>query len=238
MKKLILICCMLLSAEAVFAQLGAAGATDNVFVVSIGVQQRFVNNPEFNTWALSNYNKNFANKINGEGDFTYFKNWYDAGIHLSSSNSFINATLYFGLRLTSPKSKISSYLNFDAGVLSFQSFNMVPVNYTPTPDEQGKQLKLTYESYYLGLTSKNYLNDLHFHFGKHKKISFNTGFYVSAGYDPFNDRSWTYGYDDTANETIDSDGNTDIPFKGVNINNIPLLNRFFMEAGIFVGIGN
>jgi hypothetical protein len=238
MKKIVLLIFVLAAAGRSFAQLAANDSSKKVFVLSLGVHQSFMNNPAFNAWTLSNYNKKINSTINGEGDLTFFMKKYDAGLHYSSANSFDFTALYFGLRLTSVQSKVSSWLNFDFGGLNIDRSDLAPVDYTLTPDQQGKKLKLEYSMYYIGLTSKNYLNNLHFHFGKHKKTSFNTGFYLSAGYDPFNDRAWSYGYDDNANATIDSDGNTTVPFKSVKVNSVPLLNRFFMEAGIFVGIGN
>jgi len=238
MRKLLFTAVMLLSVKATFAQLNADGSPTDVLVFSLGLHQTFMNNGAFDAWTLANFNKKLNQGINGEGDLAYFWKKYDGGVHLSASSSFVFGDLYFGTKLTPVHSPISSYLNLDLGILGFSRHDIMPVDYTPTPDQQGKDLKLKYSMPYLGLTSLNYLNNLHFRFGKHKKMSFNTGFYFTAGYDVFNDGKWKYGYDDTANESIDADGNVSTPFKSVTINTIPRLNRFFMEAGIFVGIGN
>jgi hypothetical protein len=238
MKKFIFMIFMLLLAKATFAQLNADGSPNDVLVISLGLHQTFMNNGAFDAWTLSNFNKKLNQDINAEGDLSYFWKKYDAGVHLSSSASFVFGNLYFGTKLTPTHSSVSSYLNLDLGLLGFSRHDIVPVDYTPTPDQQGKDLKLKYSMPYLGLTSMNYLNNLHFRFGKHNKTSFNTGFYVTAGYDVFNARKWKYGYDDKANETIDADGAASVPFKSVTLHNIPLFNQFFVEAGIFVGIGN
>jgi len=237
MKKIVLLLFLLTAARGSFAQLAANDSVKNVFVLSFGAHQTIMNNPGFNNWTLTNYHKKINNPINIEGDLTFFIKTYDVGLQYSA-NSFAFTTVHLGTHLTAAQSKLSSWLDFDFGQLYIKRTDMAPIDYTPTPDQQGENLKLEYSVYYIGLTSKNYLNNLHFHFGKHKKTSFNAGFYLSAGYDPFNDRQWTYGYNDNAHTTINSDGTTTVPYKSVTINSIPPLNRFFMEAGIFAGIGN
>lgn len=237
MKKSVFILFMLLSVKAAFAQLNADGGP-NVFVGSIGIHQTFMNNQAFNSWSLSNYNKKYYQATGVHVELAYFDKQFDYGLHISGYGSFISAYAYIGKRLTSLHSKISSYLDLDFGDLAFDRSDIVPPGYVRTPDQEGKDLKLEYGMNYMGLTSTNFLNSMNFHFGKHKKISFNTGFYATVAYNVFNDRYWKYGYDDNANSTSDGDGGVNIPFNSVTIHNIPLLNRFFIEAGIFVGIGN
>jgi hypothetical protein len=239
MKKLILIFLLLVTGKSSFAQLDAAGWPADMYVFSVGAQQNIMNNPAFDAWARTNFNKKININISPAGDFAYFGKKYDGGLHVSALNGFTFVSLYGGLRLTSLHSKVSSWLNLGVGGLEIDRYDIAPVNYIPTPDEVGKKNRLQYNMTYLELSSRNYLNSLHYRVGKNKKTSLNAGFYVTAGYDPFNnDRKWKYGYDDNANTTYDDDGNSTTPFNSVTIHNIPLLNRFFMEAGIFVGIGN
>jgi len=238
MKKIVLILVFIVLVKGIYAQVTAKDSTDHVFVASVGFRQLFMNDGQFDTWTETNYNKKINLYSAVALDLGYYTKKYDGGIDISGTNSTYFLDLYFGERLTSKASNISSYLNLFVGGFQFNSYDIKPIDYTLTPDQVGKKLKLNYGMYYFGLSSKTYFNKLHTCIGKHKKVSLNSGFYVNAGYDPFNDRIWEYGYEDNANSGIDSNGDITTPFKSVTIHNIPLLNRFFMEAGIFIGIGN
>jgi len=238
MRKILLSLLFILSVKSTFAQLAADGSTNKVFVASIGVRQLFMNNGQFDSWTEKNYNKKINFDKGAMFDLAFYFKKYDAGLDVSGTSSSTFIDFYFGKKLTPPTGSFSSYLNFFIGGMELNRYDLEPLDYTPTQDQQGKKMELNYSMTYLGLSSRNYFNKTHIRFGKHKKTSLNSGFYVSAGYDPFNDRGWKYGYDDTADNSIDSNGDTTTPFKSVDVHNVPLLNRFFMEAGIFVGIGN
>lgn len=239
MKKLIIILLLLVTGKSSFAQLEAGGWPAGMVVFSVGAQQNIMNNQAFDAWTMSNYNKKIRLNITPAGDLAYFAKKYDGGAGLSGLNGFTFISFYGGRRLTPLHSAISSWLNLGIGGLVVNRSDIAPVNYVLTPDEVGQKNRLQYTMTYLELSSRNYLNNLHFRFGKKKKTSFNAGFYVTAGYDPFNNgRYWKYGYDDTNNTTYDEDGSSSTPFNGVTIHNVPLLNRFFMQAGIFIGLGN
>jgi hypothetical protein len=239
MKKLIFILLLLAVCKSSFAQLSSNGWPADVYIVSLGPQQNMMNNPGFDAWSRTNYNKRVSLNISPAGDLAYFGKKYDGSLNVSGLNGFVFVSLYAGYRLTSLHSKISSWLNFGVGGLEVHRYDIAPINYTPTPDEIGEKNRLQYNMTFFELSSRNYLNNLHWRIGRNKKTSLNAGFYVTAGYDPLRyNRTWKYGHDDNANTTYDDDGGSSTPFNSVTIHNIPVLNRFFMQAGIFVGIGN
>ena len=239
MKKLIFISLLLAAGKSSFTQVSANDWPSDVYVFSLGPQQNIMNNPGFDVWARANYNKRISLNISPAGDLAYFGKKYDAGLNVSGLNGFAFFSFYAGRRLTSLHSRISSWLNFGVGGFSLHRSDIAPVNYILTPDEVGEKMRLQYNTTFFELTSRNYLNNLHWRIGRNKKTSLNAGFYVTAGYDPLRyNRTWKYGYDDEANTTYDDDGGSSTPFNSVTIRSIPPLNRFFMQAGIFIGIGN
>ena len=150
---------------------------------------------------------------------------------LINAGSFSDVVaIYWGPRLTSIKSPFSSFLNLEFGLYNGTP-GIAPVHYVPMANQVGKQLHLYYQAAFFGLSSKNYFNKLHFKTGKNKKgvLSWNTGFHVAAGYEPWAG-DWKYGY-------YKGEGKYST-FVSNRINTIPNLNKVFLNAGIFVGLGN
>jgi len=237
MKKLIIILSMLLSVKATFAQLSFSDAPYDFYTIAGGMHQLFMSNPGFDNWTQTNYNRKISNQPSGEVNLTFFLKQYDFGGHVSFGNPYGYGGLFFGRRLTSRRSPVSSWLNFELGSTYGFFDSTPPVGYTKTADQQGQDLHFKYNVFYAGLSSWNYINALHFRIGKSTGISFNPGFFFSANVDPFWQGVWKYGY-----YTSDDNGDYDTPststFHHVNITNVPKLNRFFMDAGIFIGFGN
>src|ERR1700749_832261 len=132
MKKLIFIMLLLAGCKSSFAQLSANGWPADVYVFSVGPQQTIMNNPAFNAWTMTNYNKKIAANITPAGDFAYFGKYYGGGLHVSGLNGFTFVSLYASRRLTSLHSKITSWLNFGVGGLDIHRYDIAPLNYTPT----------------------------------------------------------------------------------------------------------
>ncbi|WP_183575463.1 hypothetical protein HDF18_16200 [Mucilaginibacter sp. X5P1] len=235
MKKIVLVFFLLLIFTRGFSQLSFNDSPFKMAVFSFGAHQTIMNNPGFDNWASSNYNRTITSKISIEGDLTAITRNYEFGIHFTNPTPYGVGGLYAGRRLTPLRSEISSYLEFNIGGFFGRFKNLSPVNYKPTADQQGQDLELHYDATYIGLTSKNYFNNLHFRIGKSKGVSVNPGFYFAFSYIPFNDGSWSYGY----NVADDSDpDNPSTSFNSVKVKGIPKLNNVFMDAGIFIGFGN
>ena len=229
MKKAYLLFLLLMPFTSSFCQVNLQGTTYHLFTFSLGVDQPVENNQAFNSWTLSNYNRKLGNSIKGSIDLSFIGKSADAGA-VANAGSFSDVVLlYWGPRLTPVTSPFSSFLNFQFGLYNGTP-GITPVNYVPTTDQQGKHLHLYYEAAFFGLSSKNYFNKLHFKTGKGKKgISWNTGFHVDAGYEPWAD-DWKYGY-------YKGEGKYST-FVSNRINTIPNLNKVFFNAGIFAGIGS
>jgi len=214
-----------------FAQTGFSNTPK--FIFDVGINNTSINNPAFTGWAAGNYNRNANAGISGLFDITIAGKW-DAGFHLSTANPFLVADIEFGKRLTSRHSPIASYINIDYGEFNAMFNDLAPLNYTLTPDQQGKQMQLKSRNSYLGITSRNYVNRLNFFVGRGHNAVFVSGFYAKAGWMPFR-KQWEYGYyEDTGS---DADGTPTYDFNSVKIDNIPNINNFFFDAGVFIGIG-
>jgi len=238
LKKIPLLVSLLLLFGNSFAQLTSSGSPDNVFVFSLGAATPFMNNIAFNAWAKTNYNKNVAinNQVNYDSNLAFvFKKW-DLDIHIDGNSTLGVISLDFGRRLTPQHSIISSFLNFEIGEFSLSYNDIVPVGYTLTADQQGKKLDLQYVQTFIGLSSKNYLNMLHFRTGKRGGVSINSGFFGRVGYMPQR-TYWQYGYS-TSSVDLTSPTFKQTYFHGVNIPGIPKLNDVFADVGLFIGIGN
>jgi hypothetical protein len=199
---------------------------DGMLIMNIGVDDFSISRQAFDKWTRMNFNRVENNNPNIFADFGCIFRAYDIGVSLSSNGVGFDLTQgYIGRRLTRPQSPVSSWLNLEFGGISGQFTNIRPVNYVLTPDQVGQKLQLRYASNYWGLTSKNYLNFLHYNAPslKHKKISINSGFFVSVDYQPYS-RQWHYGY-----------YNQDTIFTAVRIKTIPLLGKIHGTAGVFCG---
>ncbi|HWD87785.1 MAG TPA: hypothetical protein VG367_06630 [Mucilaginibacter sp.] len=103
-----------------------------------------------------------------------------------------------------------------------------------TPDQQGKQMQLRSFNDYFGVTSRNYFNRFRFFIGKAHHAIFSSGFYVTAGYLPFH-KNWYYGY--WKDDGTSGDGTPGYTFEGGKVYGVPNINNFFIDTGLFAGIG-
>ena len=157
---------------------------EGMLIINIGVDDFFISRQAFDRWTRMNFNLVENNNPNIFADFGGIFRAYDFGTSVSSNGIGFDLTQgYIGRRLTRPQSPISSWLNLEFGGISGTFTNIRPVNYVLTPDQAGQKLQLRYLSNYWGLTSKNYLNFLHYNAPslKHKKIAINSGFFVRCG---------------------------------------------------------
>lgn len=214
-----------------FAQLNAGGLSNNMFIVSLGVDKPFINNKAFNNWSQLNYNNHQNCTVGGTFNLDAITRHYNFGMSAAIGNPYALASIYAGRRLTAPKSAISSFLNLQLGLFAFHGANGDgPLNYTPTADEADKKLYLQYSAIYIGLSSRNYINKFHFSTGKGKnKISFNSGFFCSVNIEPW-ESDWRYGYNKASGRYSH--------FISNRVYDIPKPNQLFFETGIFIGLGN
>ncbi len=230
MKRIFTIISLIFIAVPAFSQINANGIAGNMLILSIGANKTFINNPGFDAWTKSNYNKTEGNLMSGHLDFAIITKAYDFGIHASAPFPYRVSSLYFGKRLTTQQSKISSFLNLEIGELEAIYTDIAPVDYIPTAAEEGRKLQLHYDAFYFGLSSKNYINALSFKSGKGKKaVSFNSGFYLDLGYEPWGG-DWSYGYYTGSGKYAE--------FHSHTAYGIPHLNNLFIDAGIFLGMGS
>jgi hypothetical protein len=233
MKKIILTGLLFLFVQRGFAQFTFDGTSDNLMVLSGGVQELFTANTAFNGWSAANYNKHFSAPFTGNVNLAFinFKN-YEIGGNLSWNSLYGFGGGYLGRSLTSSRSGITSWLDIDIGYFYANYGNQVlPLNYTLTPDQVGKQLELHYTSTYIGITSKNYFNKQAIRVGvKRLGATFIPALHFSVGYEPFNNTGYQYGY----YYTRASD--TSKQFRGVPIRNIPHLSKLFFSAGLSISV--
>ncbi|HWZ04220.1 MAG TPA: hypothetical protein VNX40_11465 [Mucilaginibacter sp.] len=197
---------------------------DSMFFFHMGASNAFINRQAFDQWTRANYNLTERYNLNLLIDLGYIYRGFDFGADLSVDATFNQHLVYFGRRLTGPHSFITSWLNFEYGQFTAVFTNIAPINYKPTPDQQGQQLELQYTANYIGLSSRNFFNFLHhtIRIGK-GGIPINTGFFVGAGYQPHGG-NWQYGY-----------YNKDTVFTAVKIKTIPKLSKVQVTTGVFVG---
>jgi hypothetical protein len=212
-----------------FSQVNFNNTQGNMLILSLGMNKTVIDNPGFDAWTRTNYNKTENYILSGNIDIAFITKKYDFGLGLNAPYPYGVGSFYFGRRLTSKQSWISSFLNFEAGVFEAVYTDIAPVNYTFTSSQQGQNMQLHYYNTYFGLTSKNYINGLSFRSGKGRKgVSFNSGFYFRVGYEPWKG-DWEYGYYTGSGKYAQ--------FHGQKVNGIPQLNNMFMDTGIFIGIG-
>ena len=218
---------ILFAAQKAFGQRNVSNLQpDGMLIMNIGVDDFSISRQAFDRWTRMNFNLVENNNPNIFADFGGIFRAYDFGTSVSSNGVGFDLTQgYIGRRLTRPQSPVSSWLNLEFGGISGTFTNIRPVNYVLTPDQVGQKLQLRYLSNYWGLTSKNYLNFLHYNAPslKHKKIAINSGFFVSVDYQPYR-RQWSYGY-----------YNKDTIFTSVKIKTIPMLGKVHGSAGVFCG---
>lgn len=195
-----------------------------VAILTLGEHETFISNPAFNSWTMANYGRTIHSSANISGQISFAFKKYDGGLYVTGTYPFQNIDVYFGPRLTRRKSRFSSFLNLEFGELGAYYKNINPIDYTPTPDQQGKSLQLHYDSYYVGISSLNYFQCPFTH---NRHIALYPGFHLAARYG-FGG-GWSYGYY--------RDNVLDDSFKSVPIHNIPNLGRFNVDAGLFIGFG-
>lgn len=228
MKQLYFLVFLLLMGKGAICQVNLNGTEDHVVVFAIGAEKTWMNNAFFDQWTRLNYNKTINDIASLSLDINIVLKLYDLGIYTGLGYPYLTYSVYFGRRLTGLQSNVSSFLNLHIGGLAAQP-NVAPVDYVPTADQQGKSLQLRYNTAYIGLSSKNYLNKLHFKKGSGKKaVSYNAGFYANVGYEPWGG-DWQYGYTKGSGKGAE--------FISNRVFGIPNLNKIFFSAGIFFGLG-
>jgi hypothetical protein len=188
----------------------------------------FYSNREFNRWTTANYGllEKYSTGVFGELSFTHKR--LGGGFSIGYSAPITNWSFYFGYRLTGKYSPIGSWLNLQAGEISATFKNIAPVNYQLAPDEIGQSMELRYKAGYIGITSKNYLNFLHWNIKlPHGKIPVNVGVNASLGFTPFA-RNWRYGYM--------SYNDNDTTFVSHKVNSIPKMSKVYGSAGVFISL--
>lgn len=224
-KKIAIALFLLLLFHSAFCQRNAANKEpDSLFFVHMGASNAFINRQAFDQWTRANYNLTEKYNANFLLDLGGIYKRFDFGGGLNVGGSFNQYLVYFGRRLTGQRSFITSWLNIEYGQFIGIFKNIAPVNYTLTPDQQGQQLELHYTGNFIGLSSRDFLNFLHYNIRLGKvKIPVNTGVFVSLEYQP-GARNWNYGY-----------YNTDTVFTAVKIKTIPKLSKVQVSTGVFMG---
>lgn len=211
------------------AQLLAQPKTGPLVIVSFGAHQSIMDNTNFDLWTINNYGRVINSAIGFSADILVAFKHTDAGFYITSNSPWQNVGVFYGLKLTRPKARFSSFLNLEVGNLNASFRDIAPVNYTPTTDQQGQDLELHHEAYFVGLSTRNYFNAMRFRIGKKKdRFSLNPGFFVAARY--VFTSAWKYGYNQ-------DNGDDDTTFESVRIHSIPNTGKFMIDAGIFIGIG-
>ncbi|MES2060728.1 MAG: hypothetical protein V4456_02325 [Bacteroidota bacterium] len=179
MKKTLLLFCLIVILKSTYAQTDRK-KNDTYVTFSVGAGIPSIDNRAFDNWTQINYNKKYTNRVSVNIDLgAVYKN-YDAGISFTGSSAdFRTYTFYAGRKITSAKSPLVSFLNFGVGGLIITNRSLAPLNYVLSPDEIGKDMELNYSATYIGIYSKNYLNNLGFGIGKRKRVSVKPGFYVN-----------------------------------------------------------
>ncbi len=182
----------------------------------------YVNRQAFDQWTLSNFNMTEPNRPSVYLDLGLLYKRVDLGVTGNIGSAFQTGGVYFGARLTGPRSFVGSWLNIELGDFFAHFYDISPPTYRPVPTDQ--QLQLDYHAFYISLTSKNYLNFLSYtaKLG-HSRIPVNIGFFVSAGWQP-GARKWDYGYYDQ-----------DSVFHYQRIKPIPKLGKIQGTVGLFMG---
>jgi hypothetical protein len=216
---------LLLLFQSSFCQRNAANMEpDSMLYFHMGASNAFINRQAFDQWTRANYNLTEKYNANFMLDLGGVYKRFDLGGSLNVGGSFNQFVVYVGRRLTGQRSFITSWLNFEYGQFVGIFKNIAPVNYTLTPDQQGQQLELHYTGNFIGLSSRNFLNFLHYNIKLRKvKIPVNTGVFVSLEYQP-GARDWNYGY-----------YKTDTVFTAVKIKTIPKLSKVQLTTGVFMG---
>jgi hypothetical protein len=224
MKKIALVILMFLVVKSSRAQLTSSNLSpDEMVIFSYGINNAFINTQAFDQWTAANYGFREKHRLNSFLGLDIIGGRFQLGLNAGITLPYETGTVYFGRRLTGPDSKISSWLNIEYGRLTGIFSNIAPPGYIPAPDQEGKKPELRYKVGYVGLSSKNYLNFMHFNtrIGG-LKIPFNPGVNVEIGYAP-SAGEWRYGYANGA------------AFKSDKVYTIPKPGNVFVNTGLFMG---
>lgn len=113
----------------------------NFMSLSLGAGASFMPKQTFNKWAKQNYGKDYHYPVTGYADIGFAGKSYDFGLQVESpSVDFAQGSVYFGRRVTSAKSPITSFLNVELGWLDFENYDIAPLNYTLSPGQQHTNL--------------------------------------------------------------------------------------------------
>jgi len=241
MKKLIILVPFLILFKSTFAQLTEQETKYDFFTLAVGGGKTFVANTAFDAWTEQNYQRKIYNNGEVYADFgAALKNIDFGGGAQWASGDFAMINFYVGHRITPLKSPITSYLNFSWFGYIDDIYSLSPVNYVRTPDEVGKHMELRYTSSFIGISSKNYFNNIKFNISRNRKVYFRTGFYADFGYRPWG-AVWQYGYNkETDSQYYDDDNQLETTsttnFVGHNVYSVPALANKFFDAGVFIAI--
>src|ERR1700712_2140884 len=113
MKNITLVFLMLICVQNTFAQLTTQNVQDEMFTISGGPNGMFLNNRDFNAWTAANYNLLEKVSTGFRVDLSFIGRKYDAGLLIGEDSKITSAVAYFGRKLTSQYSNISSWLNIE-----------------------------------------------------------------------------------------------------------------------------
>jgi hypothetical protein len=242
MKRLIIFIGLFAACNYTFGQaLSEQESRFNFFEIGFGGGVPVINNKDFDNWSETNYHSKITHTLEAMGDYFYVARKYDGGFQATGGSDIYGAlALYFGRRITSANSPVSSFLNLGVGEFINQVYNYAPLGFQPTADEVGQRMYLQYNAAYVSLQSRNYINSLNFHISRNRRFNFRTGFYVDLNYRPWNG-SWQYGYDKkTKEQEYDEDTGyytvTNTNYSSQKAVGVPDLANAFMDAGVFVSI--
>jgi hypothetical protein len=190
--------------------------------LELGPDYTFANAENLNQWAFNSGQKLPQPSISGHLALSFLFRHFGGGLKIFIPNPYRTETFFFGRRLTRLNSNVSSWLNLEIGEFDALYNHLRPVNYTLTPDQQGKTMQLKYDTLYFGVSSKTYWKH------RSRKDSFTVvGLDLLAGYLP-GQGSWKYGYYVPSGKTS--------RFVGNSVYGIPSIDSLFVNVGLFCGI--
>lgn len=130
MKKIILSLFLLIIPQNCCCQVNAAGNQAPLFIFSLGVDKLLINNPAFDAWTESNYNRKIGYSPNVALDLGVVLKSHDVGMHIIAGSPAETVSIYGGERLTSLNSKVSSFLELQFGGFVARP-GVAPVDYVP-----------------------------------------------------------------------------------------------------------
>ncbi|HEY1870620.1 MAG TPA: hypothetical protein VGG71_06140 [Chitinophagaceae bacterium] len=191
--------------------------------IDLGPDYTFANAQNLNQWIINSGQKLPQYSVSGHLALSFLFRHFGGGLKIFIPNPYRMETFFFGTRLTCFNSRFSSWLNLEIGEFDALYNHLRPVNYTLTPDQQGKSMQLKYDNLYFGVSNKTYWK----HRSK-KDLSTEVGIDLMAGYMPWQG-SWKYGYYIPSGKTL--------RFVGNSVYGIPPIDSLFVNVGLFCGLG-